>query len=194
MPIPLLTPSTSQQFFHRSILSQPDAHLRPDLIAFLQDAHFDDAFFVELSPYEQQQGRCWLVANRGEADSKPQSPTPTRPNDKTTFGSAAPSESIKSRPRVSPARPSSTLSLTDNEAPERGQRGPDAVAAPPTAPEPASVSVANLQDSPFYPLPRTTDALDARSPGATHRGFFAGVRRRFGEFERSAASKVERNV
>ncbi|GAA5874029.1 hypothetical protein JCM3774_001588 [Rhodotorula dairenensis] len=119
-PYPVANDKRTNQFFHPSIRSQPDANLRPDLLAYLQSVHFDPRLFVELSPLEQQIERTWPAPTLSTE-------VPTRKariymtddfalGDRPSSPSSVTSFTDNESDRSGPSTPASVNSLTDNES------------------------------------------------------------------------------
>ncbi|BGP17126.1 hypothetical protein JCM10213_005252 [Rhodosporidiobolus nylandii] len=136
-PIPSeLDPSTNQ-YFHPSILAQPRAHLREDLLGLLSSPEL----FVKLSPIEQRLKDFW-PAPSGSGGTKPtQAPkreekekdpldkamqrpvvlksqnAPVAPSSPPVTKEDSHSDSASETSSPPPSRPSSVTSFTDNESP-----------------------------------------------------------------------------
>ncbi|GAA5988037.1 hypothetical protein JCM10908_002037 [Rhodotorula pacifica] len=118
--LPIAGDKHTDQFFHPSILSQPAAHLRPNLVAYLQSARFDSNLFVKLSPLEQQIKREWPSPIVSE-------PEDVKPNQLSTY---ATDEFGLGRPSLN--KKSSVASFTDNESDDDpGSPAPKSMGSPP---------------------------------------------------------------
>ena len=175
----------TNQFFHASIRSQPDANLRSDLRAYRESDLFDPKLFVELSPLEGQIKSSWPAPTLSKKEKKKRAKVfstddfelgEPRPDTPSSVGSFTDKEDDDSD------RPSSVTSFTDNESdPER----------PPKA---ANVQPAGRTGSAVVPAATTAavlDPLSTRTPSRTHNGAFSRVRRVFGREEKKVLSTMK---
>lgn len=169
----------TNQFFHASIRSQPDANLRPDLRAYLESDLFDPKLFVELSPLEGQIKSSWPVPTLSKKEQKKEKRAKVFSTDDFELGQSRPDKDSDSD------RPSSVTSFTDNE---------DTDSDPERPPKAANVQPAGRTGSAVVPAATTAavlDPLSTRTPSRTHNGAFSRVRRVFGREEKKVLSTMK---
>lgn len=170
----------TNQFFHASIRSQPDANLRPDLLAYLESDLFDPKLFMELSPLEVQTRRDWPAPTLTKKEQKKQRAKvfytddfelgQSRPDTPSSVGSFTDKDDDSDKP-------SSVTSFTDNEDDDNDH--PDRTSSRVNRPAPAVRTVV-----PAATTAAVLDPLSTRTPSRTHNGAFSAVRKVFGSEER----------